>query len=130
MRSVVWAMILPTKQWLVESEVSGQKSVVKQEGTCPEYTDERLTALLFMDDAIDGKVDTTGHPVFTALNETIASRQLPTSLFHRLISGLPVRRQLCGPNLLGRRPSLLPQLRQPGRRACAAYRRLSHPVTR
>ncbi len=45
---------------------------------------ERLNALAFLDAAVDGSVDTTGHPVFMALRATMDACELPPSLFHRL----------------------------------------------
>lgn len=45
---------------------------------------ERLDALAFLDDAVDGTVDTAGHPVFMALRQTMADCALPPTLFHRL----------------------------------------------
>jgi len=45
---------------------------------------ERLKALAFLDAAVDRVIDTTGHPVFTALYATMDACGLPPSLFHRL----------------------------------------------
>jgi hydroxysqualene synthase len=47
--------------------------------------EDRLQALQFMDDAVDQRVDTTGHPVFMALHHTMQTYHLPTEPFHRLI---------------------------------------------
>ena len=45
---------------------------------------ERISALAFLDDAVDDSVDTNGHPIFTALRVTMAEYDLPPTLFHRL----------------------------------------------
>jgi len=45
---------------------------------------ERLRALAFLDAAVEGSMDTAGHPVFMALRATMDACNLPPSLFHRL----------------------------------------------
>ena len=49
-----------------------------------ESEDERLEALSFLDAAVDGLIDTTGHPIFMALHATMDACNLPPTLFHRL----------------------------------------------
>ena len=46
--------------------------------------EERLASLAFLDAAVDGTVNTSGHPVFMALHATMQSCDLPPALFHRL----------------------------------------------
>ena len=49
------------------------------------HNTERYAGLDFLDAAIDASLDTTGHPIFTALRETMTKRDLAPDLFHRLV---------------------------------------------
>lgn len=45
---------------------------------------ERLSALSFLDDAVDGLVDPVGNPILWALRHTISECGIPAAPFHRL----------------------------------------------
>ena len=54
-------------------------------GTSHDAPRERHQALNFMESALRGEIDTTGHPVFMALHDTMVSHELPSAPFSRLL---------------------------------------------
>jgi phytoene/squalene synthetase len=50
--------------------------------------DQRRTALAFLDAAVDGSVDCTGHPIIMAVRASMETCGLPSAPFHRLFEAI------------------------------------------
>lgn len=59
--------------------------------------DQRLAALAFLDAAVDGSIDCTGHPIIMAVRASMETCGLPPAPFHRLFEAF--RRDLTPANM-------------------------------